>query len=130
MSGADQPEALARRLAELADSKGAAEIVVLNVGDLVSYTDFLVICTARNERQARAIVEEVRLRAKQEAGVFPGGVDGAGDAGWIVLDYLDCVLHVFSAEQRDRYCLEELWCEAPRLAPSPRRSEASPRIST
>lgn len=109
------PEALARRLAELADSKQADEIVVLDMRELVSYTDFLAICTARNERQARAIVEEVRLRVKEEQGLLPGGVDGAGDTGWIVLDYLDCVLHVFTAEERERYALEDLWREAPRL---------------
>jgi ribosome-associated protein len=109
------PEVLARRLARLADSKQAEEIVVLDMRDLVSYTDLLVICTARNERQARAIVEEVRLRVKEESGLLPGGIDGAGDAGWIVLDYLDSVLHVFTAEERERYRLEDLWREAPRL---------------
>src|SRR5207245_5362511 len=105
MSG-PAPEALARRLAELADSKQAEEVVVLDMRALVSYTDFLAICTARNERQAQAIVEEVRLRLKEEPGLLPGGVDGTGDAGWIVLDYLDCVLHVFTAEERERYALE------------------------
>ena len=108
-------EALARRLAELADSKQAGEIVVLDMRELVSYTDFLTICTARNERQARAIVEEVRLRVKEEQGLLPGGIEGVGDAGWIILDYLDCVLHVFTAEERERYALEDLWREAPRL---------------
>jgi ribosome-associated protein len=110
-----QPEALARRLAELADSKKAEEIVVLDMRQLVSYTDFLAICTARNERQARAIVDEVRLQVKHEAGLLPGGVDGAGADGWVVLDYLDCVLHVFTVEARERYQLEDLWREAPRL---------------
>ncbi|HWW67169.1 MAG TPA: ribosome silencing factor [Solirubrobacterales bacterium] len=114
MSG-PAPEALARRLAELADSKQAEEVVVLDMRALVSYTDFLAICTARNERQAQAIVEEVRLRVKEEPGLLPGGVDGAGEAGWIILDYLDCVLHVFTAEERERYALEDLWREAPRL---------------
>jgi ribosome-associated protein len=108
-------EALARRLAELADSKQADEIIALDMRGLVSYTDFLAICTARNERQARAIVEEVRLRVKEEHGLLPGGIEGTGDAGWIVLDYLDCVLHVFTPEERERYALEELWREAPRL---------------
>ena len=108
-------EALARRLAELADSKGATEIVVLDMRGLASYTDFLAICTARNERQARAIVDEVKLRLKQEHSLLPGGVEGEGAAGWIVLDYLDAVLHVFTAEERERYQLEDLWREAPRL---------------
>ncbi len=107
-------ETLARRLAELADSKGATEIVVLDMRGLVAYTDFLAICTARNERQARAIVDEVKLRLKQEHGLLPGGIEGEGAAGWIVLDYLDAVLHVFTAEERERYRLEDLWREAPR----------------
>ena len=108
-------EALARRLAELADSKAANEIVVLNMRELVSYTDFLTICTARNERQARAIADEVKLRLKQEQGLLPSGSEAAEAAGWIVLDYLDCVLHVFTEEERKRYALEDLWREAPRL---------------
>jgi ribosome silencing factor RsfS/YbeB/iojap len=114
VSGLDS-EALALRLAELADSKSATEIVVLDMRKLVSYTDFLAICTARNERQARAIGDEVRLRLKQEHELLPGGVDGEGEAGWIVLDYLDAVLHVFTEEARQRYQLEDLWREAPRL---------------
>jgi ribosome-associated protein len=112
---AETSEPLARRLAELADSKGATGIVALDMRKLVSYTDFLVICTARNERQARAIVEEVRVRLKQEQQLLPGGMEGEGTAGWVVLDYLDCVLHVFTVEARQRYQLEDLWREAPRL---------------
>jgi ribosome-associated protein len=110
-----QSEALARRLAGLADSKKAEEIVLLDMRKLVSYTDFLAICTARNERQARAIVDEVRVQVKRETGMLPGGVEGAGADGWVVLDYLDCVLHVFTSEARERYQLEDLWREAPRL---------------
>ena len=112
---APHSQTLAQRLAELADAKKAAEIVALDMRELVSYTDFLVICTARNERQARAIVDEVRVRVKREMALLPGGVDGGGEDGWVVLDYLDCVLHIFTAEARDRYQLEDLWREAPRL---------------
>jgi ribosome-associated protein len=108
-------EALARRLAELADAKAATEIVILDMRGLVSYTDFLAICTARNERQARAIADEAKLRLKQEQKLLPAGSEAAEAAGWIVLDYLDCVLHVFTEEARQRYQLEDLWREAPRL---------------
>jgi len=108
-------EALARRIAELADAKAATDIVVLDMRCLVSYTDFLVICTARNERQARAIADEVKLKLKQEGGLLPSGSEAAEADGWIVLDYLDCVLHVFTEEARRRYQLEDLWREAPRL---------------
>ncbi len=109
-------ETLALRLAELADSKKAAEIVALDMRELVSYTDYLVICTAGNERQAKAITDEVRVRLKNDEDLIPGQIEGEGAAGWVVLDYLDCVLHVFTAEARERYGLEELWRDAPRVA--------------
>jgi ribosome-associated protein len=108
-------EQLARHLAAIADSKKAEDVVVLDMRPLVAYTDFLAICTARNERQAKAILDEVRLRVKREAGLLPGGVDGGGDAGWTIVDYLDCVLHVFTPEGRERYALEDLWRDAARL---------------
>jgi ribosome-associated protein len=110
-----ESEALALRLARLADAKGAGELVVLDMRKLASYTDFLAICTARNERLARAIVDDVRLKLKHEQGVLPGGVEGEASGGWVVLDYVDAVLHVFTDEARQRYRLEELWHEAPRL---------------
>jgi len=109
------PERLAGRLAALADSKKGEEIVALDMRGLVSYTDFLVICTARNERQAVAITDEVHLRLKKDEHMLPARVEGEGAAGWVLLDYLDCVLHVFTQEARERYQLEELWREAPRL---------------
>jgi ribosome-associated protein len=108
------PETLARRIAELADSKQATEIVALDMRGLVTYTDFLVICTARNERQAKAIGDEVGLRLKRDEGLL-ARLEGGPAAGWSVLDYLDCVLHVFTPEARDRYRLEQLWEDAPRL---------------
>ena len=110
-----QSEQLARQLAAIADAKKAEDLLVLDMRELVAYTDFLAICTARSERQARAIVDEVRLRVKRESGLLPGGVDSGGEAGWTILDYLDCVLHVFTPEARERYGLEDLWRDAPRL---------------
>jgi ribosome-associated protein len=121
-------EALARRIAVLADSKKAEDIVVLDMRDLVSYTDFLIICAARNERQARAIVDEARVQIKAETALVPSGSDRMGEADWILLDYLDCVLHVFTPEARDRFQLEDLWREAPRLEldlDSPEESSAA-----
>ena len=79
------------------------------------YTDYLVIATARNERQAKAIYDEVHLRLKKDAGLLPERVEGETEARWLLADYLDCVLHVFVPELRDRYRLERLWGEAERL---------------
>ena len=106
---------LALRIAELADSKGAAEIAALDMRELVSYTDFLVICSGRNERQAAAIVDEVAYRLKADEKLSAGQIEGGAASGWAVLDYLDVVLHVFTPDARDRYRLEVLWEDAPRL---------------
>ena len=110
-----EPEALARRIAEIVDDKGATDLVVLDVRGLVTYTDFLVICTARNERQAKAVHDEVHVRLKKDEGLLPGSVEGEREAQWVLADYLDCVLHVFVPATRDYYRLETLWGEAPRL---------------
>jgi ribosome-associated protein len=108
-------EELARRIAEVADSKQADDVVVLDVRSLVTYTDFLVICTARNERLEKAIQEEVHQRLKREHGLLPATVEGERVGRWVLMDYLDCVLHIFVPELRERYRLEVLWGEAPRL---------------
>jgi ribosome-associated protein len=107
-------EELARRLAAIADDKKATELVALDVRDLVSYTDYLVICTARNERQAKAIHDEVYHQLKRE-GRLPARVEGVREAEWVLMDYLDSVLHVFTPELRERYRLDVLWGEADRL---------------
>jgi ribosome-associated protein len=107
-------EELAGRLAAIADDKGATELVALDVRPLVSYTDYLVICTARNERQAKAVHDEVYHRLKRD-GWLPARVEGEREAEWVLMDYLDAVLHIFTPELRERYRLEVLWGEADRL---------------
>ena len=129
MSAADKParvaesdpqpptsEALVRRIAAIADDKLGEDIVALDVRELVGYTDFLLVCTARNERQAKAIHDEVHARMKRDQGRLPAAVEGAEEARWVVMDYLDCVLHLFVPELRERYRLEVLWGEAPKLS--------------
>jgi ribosome-associated protein len=109
-----RPDELARRLAAIADDKKAAELVALDVRPLVSYTDYLVICTARNERQAKAIHDEIYHQLKRD-GWLPARVEGEREAEWVLMDYLDAVLHIFTPELRERYRLEVLWGEAERL---------------
>jgi ribosome-associated protein len=105
------PEELARRVASIADEKGATDLVALDVRKLVGYTDYLVICTARNERQAKAVHDEVYHRLKRD-GWLPARVEGEREAEWVLMDYLDAVLHVFTLELRERYRLDVLWGEA------------------
>jgi ribosome-associated protein len=107
-------EQLTRRLAAIADEKGASDLIALDVRQLVGYTDYLVICTARNERQAKAVHDEIYHRMKRE-GWLPACVEGEREAEWVLMDYLDSVLHVFTPELRERYRLEVLWGEAGRL---------------
>ena len=107
-------EELAQRLAAIADDKNGTELVALDVRQLVGYTDYLVICTARNERQAKAIHDEVYHQLKRD-GWLPARVEGVGEADWVLMDYLDAVLHVFTPEPRERYRLEQLWGEAEQL---------------
>jgi ribosome-associated protein len=114
VSVAASSEALARQIAAIADAKGAEEIVALNVRGLVGYTDYLLVATARNQRQAKAIQEEVHGALKAE-GRLPSRTEGVREAEWMLIDYLDCVLHVMTPETRDRYRLEQLWGEAPKL---------------
>jgi ribosome-associated protein len=105
------PDELARRLASIADEKGGTDLVALDVHKLVGYTDYLVICTARNERQAKAIHDEVYHRLKRD-GWLPARVEGEREAEWVLMDYLDAVLHVFTPDLRERYRLDVLWGEA------------------
>ena len=111
-------EALARRIAGVALDKKAADVVVLDMRDVVSYTDFLVIATGNTERQTKAIHEGIHQDMKHAEGGqkrVPGRVEGASEARWILMDYLDVVVHVFTPAARDYYRLETLWGEVPAL---------------
>ena len=78
-----------------------------------SFTDFFVIATGRNPRQTAAIWDEVHGRLKQENGLIPRTVDGTTEGTWVLADYLDVVLHVFTPEAREYYKLEDLWSDVP-----------------
>jgi ribosome-associated protein len=80
-----------------------------------TYTDFFVICTGQNARQTKAIFDEVHARLKQDEGQLPRSVEGADEARWIIADYLDLVLHVFTPDARAYYRLEDLWGDVPQL---------------
>jgi ribosome-associated protein len=104
----------ARRIAGLAEEKLAQEIVILDMRPVCAYTDYFVVCSGQNSRQTRAIVDEVRHGLKHgDEQVLPRAVDGEREGDWIVADYLDVVLHVFTPETRDYYGLEELWDDVP-----------------
>ncbi len=83
---------------------------------VATYTDFLVICSGQNPRQTKAIFDEVYTRLKKGERLVPRSVAGEGQATWIVADYLDFVLHVFTPDARAYYRLEHLWGDLPSVA--------------
>ena len=110
------PEALVEAIAGYADDKKAIEIVALQVGEVLGYTDFFVICSGNSDRQAKAIHDGINEGLKKDHGVLPRRVEGLAEAKWILLDYLDVVVHVFTPETREFYGLERLWGEVPTKA--------------
>jgi ribosome-associated protein len=110
-------ERLARRIADAALDKKAQDLVVLDMRGVVAYTDFFVIATGNTERQTRAIEDAIyqQLKHSEEVRVLPERVEGHGEARWILMDYLDCVVHIFTPSARDYYRLETLWGEVPAL---------------
>jgi ribosome-associated protein len=91
----------------------AKDVVILDLRPVCTYTDFFVLCTGQNPRQTHAILDEVQARLKREHGLRPRSIEGAGGGNWILADYLDVVLHVFTPETRGYYGLEELWGDMP-----------------
>ncbi|MGQ0803656.1 MAG: ribosome silencing factor [Actinomycetota bacterium] len=98
-----------------ASGKKADDILVLEVGDIISITDYFVIASASNPRLVRTIVDEVGRVMKEEASLSPRGTEGLDDASWVLLDYGDIVVHVFLDETRAYYDLDRLWADAPRV---------------
>ena len=107
---------------EFADNKKAKDIVVLDVRKLSSVTDFFVIASGISEPHLRAILEEITDRLREDHDVRPRAVDGTVHGAWVVLDFFDVIVHLMRADVRERYDLESLWGDAPRVRPRSRRS--------
>jgi ribosome-associated protein len=95
-----------------AESKKATDIKVLNLTGITSFADTFVICTGANQRQIQAISDEVGLQLKQQADERPLSVEGYNQAEWVLADYGDLLIHVFSPQAREYYSLERLWRSA------------------
>ena len=104
---------LACAAARAASEKQGEDVLVLDVRDLITITDYFVIASGSSDRQVRTIAEEVE-KALKERGVKPVRVEGA-TSRWVLLDFVDLVVHVFHEEERDFYRLERLWIDAPRI---------------
>jgi ribosome-associated protein len=107
------PDQLADAIAEQAAEKKAADIVVLDLREALGYTDLFVIATGNTDRQVKAIHDGIQLALKQEYGLHPRRVEGLTESHWVLMDYLDVVVHIFTPETREFYRLEQLWGEVP-----------------
>jgi ribosome-associated protein len=104
---------LAREISGYALEKKAREVLELDMRGLVGYTDYFLICNGNTDRQVKAIHDAIHEGAKREHGVLPRRVEGVSRAQWILMDYLDVVVHIFTPATREFYRLEQLWGEAP-----------------
>jgi ribosome-associated protein len=105
---------LARQIIDIVEDKQAADIVLLDVKALTSIADYFVIGTIDNERQAKAIEDEMLQKLRMEQNIRPLSMEGVGSnsGGWVLLDYGDVIVHLFTEEMRRHYNLEELWNKA------------------
>jgi len=107
------PERIASAAIEYAADRKALDIVRLDLREILGYTDYFVICTGRSDRQVKAIHDAIHLGMKSQHGLLPRKVEGISQASWVLMDYLDVIVHVFTPETREYYRLEQLWGEAP-----------------
>jgi ribosome-associated protein len=104
---------MANQIAAMAADRKALEIVQLDLREMIGYTDYFVICSGRTDRQCKAIHDAIHAGMKEAHGLLPRRVEGLPEAHWILMDYLDVVVHVFTPDTREYYRLEQLWGEAP-----------------
>ena len=108
---------LAEVICELAADKKALDIVELDLRGVIDYTDYFVICSGNSDRQVKAIADAILAGLKADHDVRPKRVEGLTQAHWVLMDYLDVVVHIFVPEVREYYGLERLWGEAPARRP-------------
>ena len=104
----------ALEIARLALDKKASDLVIMEMKDLVSYTDYFLICTGESTQQVKTIAEHIGGGLAKRK-IKPLGVEGQGPGRWVLLDYNDVVVHVFERETREYYMLEKLWLDAARV---------------
>lgn len=107
-----EAQALARRIVEIASDKLATDIVLLDIRPIATVADYFVVASTASERQMQAVVRDLEQTLRNDDGVRPLRVEGQASSGWVLIDYGDVVVHLFSAEQRSFYRLEELWAAA------------------
>ncbi len=107
-----EAQALAKQIVEIASDKQANDIVLLDIRPISLFADYFVVCSAASERQIAAIIRDAVETLRNDYGVRPLRIEGEASSGWVLIDFGDVIVHVFAAEQRAYYKLEELWSEA------------------
>ena len=102
---------MARRIVDVASEKMATDIVLMDACGVCSFADYFVMVSGDSGRQLRAIAEDIVQQLKQD-GVYPLHREGTAESGWMLLDYGDVIVHIFSEAERQIYRLDEMWCEA------------------
>lgn len=111
---------------KLADDKKAEDVVLLDVSKISSITDYFVIASGSSEPHLRAISESITRTLNEDHDIRPRAEDGSLQTGWIVIDFFDVIVHVMRKEVRERYDLESLWGDAPKVKqPKPRKKASS-----
>jgi ribosome-associated protein len=108
-----QGEELVGKIARYAADKKAVDVVELDLRGVLGYTDYFLVCSGNTGRQAKAIHDGILEGLKREHDTLPRRVEGSAQGGWILMDYLDVVVHIFTPETREFYRLEQLWGEVP-----------------
>jgi len=103
-----QADQLARKIVDILSDKQAEDIVLLNIGNVASFTDYFVIASGQTARQLQAILDAIDEDLAGD-GVKPMGREGKPDSGWVLLDYGDVIVHLFAPEERAYYDLEGFW---------------------
>ena len=109
-----EPTRLAELISGYASDVKAQEIVELDLRGVLGYTDYFVICSGGTDRQTKAIHDRIHENMKKQHGLLPRCVEGLAEARWILMDYLDVIVHIFTPDAREYYRLEQLWGEAPK----------------
>ena len=112
MTATDRAAELIRAAAEAASDKLAEDIVAFDVSEQLIITDAFLLCSAKNDRQVRSVVDEIEVRLR-DLGAKPVRREGEREARWVLLDYADVVIHVQHEEERQFYALERLWRDCP-----------------
>ena len=113
------PEELVEAIAGYAGDVKAIDIVALDVRGVLDYADLFLVASGNTDRQTKAIHDRIHEGMKKDHGLLPRRVEGTQEAKWILMDYLDVVIHIFTPETRSFYALEKLWGEVPAKALTP-----------